>query len=194
MNMINKNRVQNYINLIERCYVGFSPMIACLFEAGIPEYEIVNEISAVVYSFCTVAFYNIFKENMPADSEGQSEHIKGITNMILEYYKTINNYCHEEIVYSDKLSECAGIIHAIEEGTANQRQINQAFASTYNFVDFYDTDADRFRNADDLRKEVRGDYPELVEKIRTENPDVDEAYIPFIIADVLKEAYEREVN
>lgn len=35
-----------------------------------------------------------------------------------------------------------------------------------------------------------GDYYELVKQVRTENPDVDELYIPFMVADILKESYE----
>ncbi|MGN0630996.1 MAG: hypothetical protein ACI4JN_06675 [Ruminococcus sp.] len=163
-------------------------MVSQLYAEGAQENDIAEYVKFNAANFCSSI---TLMDNMPADSDGQVEYI---TDMILGYIKYINNYCHEEIRYSDKLAECAGIIHAIEEGTANQRQINQAFNSAYNFVDADDTGIDRVRNTDDFRKNIGGNYHELVEQVKTENPDVDEAYIPFMVADVLKEAYEREVN
>lgn len=45
---------------------------------------------------------------------------------------------------------------------------------------------------ENLRNGGKGFYHEIVKQVRTENPDMDEAYIPFMVADILKEAYERE--
>ena len=92
------------------------------------------------------------------------------------------------------MAECAGTIHEIEAGTVNQYRLNRAFRGSYDFIDAGDKGKDRFMYTENLRNSAKGGYNELVEKVRTENPDVDEAFIPFMVADILKEAYEREEN
>lgn len=79
-----------------------------------------------------------------------------------------------------------------EEGTANQRQIDKAFYSSYDFVDANDIGKSGAVNADKFRNNCCGEYSELLEKIKTNNPDMDNASIPFMAADILREVYEEE--
>lgn len=87
------------------------------------------------------------------------------------------------------ISSYAQTAHDIEYGTVNQRNLN----------DFYNEDHEYYR--DELR--ILGFWEDaemlgfsqleiLKEFIRSEYPDMEEAYLPFAIADLLKEAYEAD--
>lgn len=192
MNIICFENTPQYIQLIERYYPGFRAM----FEMSIARYatanQMLNDIIQIVGYICDDSSENIFNANMPNDEVGKYLHISIIAHEIFDYLMAILHYSHSKIDYSNKVAECAGTIHDIEEGTVNQYRLNRAFYDSYDFVDIEDKGKDRFMYTEKLRNGEKGFYHEIVKQVRTENPDVDEAFIPFMVADVLKEAYEIE--
>ena len=95
-------------------------------------------------------------------------------------------FCEED---QSLIKRCADTVHSIENGTANRSQIEEYINDSYTFVDI---DEDRVISAPSLREGVRGDYYDIIKKLKLLNPDVDEDYIPFMVADVLKNVYESE--
>lgn len=194
MNIVCFENTPQYIQLIERYYSGFTVM----FEKSIANYatakQMLDDTIQIVGYICNDTSENIFNANMPNDDNGRYLHIFLIAHEIFDYFMDTLHYSHFRTNYSNKVAECAGTIHEIEEGTVNQYRLNRAFCDSYDFVDIENKGKDRFLHTEKLRNSGRGGYREIVEQVRSENPDVDEAFIPFMVADVLKEAYEREEN
>ena len=114
MNINNCNKVKQYIHWLDRVDAGFSAKIAKSFEMGVSDFDIQYDIAQCVEYICNAPFDNIMKENMPDDKVGKKLHINGIAKQIFKYVKSKLNYGRAKIDSSNTLSECAGIIHAIE--------------------------------------------------------------------------------
>jgi len=88
------------------------------------------------------------------------------------------------------IKECAEAIHSIENGTANQRTINEMFNPSDFFTDLEDGWEENLTGIEDARYEVlKGNYRGLVGTVKHYFPETDKAYLPFLIADLMREAY-----
>ncbi|MGN0630993.1 MAG: hypothetical protein ACI4JN_06660 [Ruminococcus sp.] len=192
MNINNCNKIKQYIHLLDRVDAGFSAKVAKSFEMGVSDFDIQYDIAQCVEYICNAPFDNIMKENMLDDNVGKKLHINGITKQIFKYVKSTLNYGRAKIDSSNILSECAGIIHAIEEGTASQRQVNKAFYNVFVDVDSEKKGNERNVPSEIFRNQSQGVYYDTIEKIKSVNSEYHEAYIPFIVADILKETYEKQ--
>lgn len=97
------------------------------------------------------------------------------------------------------IKKCAELIHSIEDGTVNQRNINALFGTSYFFTAPEDDWEENVRGVKAARAEnhMKGNYNALVRIISEKFPEMNQAYLPFMIGDVLREAYEKyngEVN
>lgn len=94
------------------------------------------------------------------------------------------------------IKSCAEVIHSVETGTANQRNINALFDTSYFFTDPEDDWEDNIRDVQYARNEnnQRGNYTELVNIISEKFPEMNKAYLPFMVSDVLREAYTKYNN
>lgn len=88
------------------------------------------------------------------------------------------------------------MIHSVETGTANQRNINALFDTSYFFATPEDDWEDNIRDVQYARNEnnKRGNYTELVSIISEKFPEMNKAYLPFMVSDVLREAYTKYNN
>ncbi len=88
------------------------------------------------------------------------------------------------------IKDCAEAIHSIENGTANQRTINEMFNPSDFFTDPEDGWEENLTGIEDARYEVlKVKYRGLVGTVKHYFPEADKAYLPFLIADALREAY-----
>lgn len=94
------------------------------------------------------------------------------------------------------IKSCAEVIHSVENGTANQRNINKLFDTSYFFTDPEDDWEDNIRDVQYARNEnnQRGNYTELVNIISEKFPEMNKAYLPFMVSDVLREVYTKYNN
>ncbi len=89
------------------------------------------------------------------------------------------------------LINCAKTIYAIEQGTVNQKELNNVFDGRYTFSE---------PDCSDIEGKIVGakynmgiayrDYKRMLLMVKEKFPEVDEAYVPFLISDILKETYE----
>ncbi len=95
--------------------------------------------------------------------------------------------------YIKYIKECAEAIHSIENGTANQRTINEMFYPS-DFFTFLEGELENSgisleENLIDIEaarhKALKGYYRALVGTVQYTFPEADKAYLPFLIADVL---------
>ncbi len=88
------------------------------------------------------------------------------------------------------LKGCAEAIHSIENGTASQKTVNEMFYPSDFFTDPDDGWEENLISIEDARYEaLKGNYRALVGTVRYAFPEADKAYLPFLIADVLREIY-----
>lgn len=88
------------------------------------------------------------------------------------------------------IKECAEAVHSIENGTANQRTVNEMFNPSDFFTDPEDGWEENMIGIEDARhKALKGNYRALVGTVKYYFPEADKAYLPFLIADVMREAY-----
>lgn len=92
MNIIDCNKVKQYIHLLDRVDAGFSAKVAKSFEMGVSDFDIQYDIAQCVEYICNAPFDNIMKENMPVDKVGKIIHINRITKEIFKYVKSTLNY------------------------------------------------------------------------------------------------------
>ena len=91
------------------------------------------------------------------------------------------------------IRSCAESVHSIEDGTINQRNINALFGTLYFFTVPEDDWEENIRGVKEVKAEnnKRGNYNKLVNIISEKFPEMNKAYLPFMIGDVLREAYEK---
>ena len=92
MNIIDCDKVKQYIALLNRLDTEFSVKVAKLFEMGVSDFDIQYDIAQCVEYICNAPFDNIMKENMPDDKLGKIIHINRITKEIFKYVKSTLNY------------------------------------------------------------------------------------------------------
>ena len=94
------------------------------------------------------------------------------------------------------IKNCAEIVHSIEVGTVNQKNINALFETSYFFTTPECDWEENLRDVNYAKAEMnaRGNYIELVSIISEKFPEMDKSYLPFMIGDVLREAYNNEVK
>lgn len=85
---------------------------------------------------------------------------------------------------------CAEAVHSIENGTANQVTVNSLLRTSYFFTVPEDGWEKNIMGVDEAKKEnSKGNYNELIEIVSYKFPEVNKAYLPFLIADILREVY-----
>lgn len=91
------------------------------------------------------------------------------------------------------IKSCAESVHSIEAGTANQRNIDALFGTPYFFTTPEDDWEENIRGVEYARAEnsKSGNYNAMVGIISEQFPEINRAYLPFMIGDVLREAYEK---
>lgn len=98
--------------------------------------------------------------------------------------------------YIALIKRCADEIYAVENGTANQRTVNELFNPSGFFC--YDNSLNfpefswecTMNSAEDMRIAIlEGDYTNLIYYLKCHYPDTDEAYLPFLVADLLRKFY-----
>ena len=91
------------------------------------------------------------------------------------------------------IKSCAETVYSIENGTVNQRDINALFGTSYFFTVPEDDWEENMRGVKDVKakENMGGNYNELVGIISEEFPEMNRAYLPFMVGDVLREAYEK---
>ena len=98
--------------------------------------------------------------------------------------------------YIALIKRCADEIYSVENGSANQRTVDALF----NPSDFFHYDASdifpefgwkcTMNSAEDMLIEIlKGNYMDLIYYLKCHFPDVDEAYLPFLVADLLRKFY-----
>lgn len=90
---------------------------------------------------------------------------------------------------------CADMTRSVENGTANQRNINVLFCTNYFSSDPEDEWEEHLKSAEFVRNEnSEGNYYKLAEMFSDKFPEMNKAYLPFMIGDILREAYEVKEN
>lgn len=93
------------------------------------------------------------------------------------------------------IKSCAETIRSVENGTANQRNINVLFCTTCFYkAPEYEWEDD-MKSAEFARNEnSKGNYYKLAEMVSDKFPEMNKAYLPFVIGDILREVYEVKEN
>ncbi|MCM1222941.1 MAG: hypothetical protein NC548_51665 [Lachnospiraceae bacterium] len=93
------------------------------------------------------------------------------------------------------IKSCAEMIRSVENGTANQRNINVLFGTIYFSNDPDDEWEVNMKSAEFVRNEnSEGNYYKLAEMVSDKFPEMNKAYLPFMIGDILREVYEVKEN
>ena len=94
------------------------------------------------------------------------------------------------------IKNCAEAIHSIENGTANQKNAEYLFCNSYFFTEPTYEHEHRIgiKDIKENKENVNNNYSKLVSLISEQYPEVHKSYLPFMVGDVLREAYETNNN
>ena len=100
----------------------------------------------------------------------------------------LERFNEEQIIL---IRKCCDAVRSIENGTANQKNVNYLFDTSYFFTTFEDDPQENMIDVSYARNEIneRSNYSKLIDIVSENFPDVNKAYIPFMVGDVLREAY-----
>lgn len=90
------------------------------------------------------------------------------------------------------ITNCAETVHSIETYRVNQKEVNSMFGLQYFFTDPDDFD-ENIKGVKEIQEEYNkmSNYHKMTAMISEKFPDMNKAYLPFIIGDLMKEAYEK---
>lgn len=108
----------------------------------------------------------------------------------------------EEIIMLERFNEqeielitnCAETVHSIENYRVNQRDINSMFGLQYLYTDPDDDYDKNIKGVKEIQEEYDkvSNYHKMTAMISEKFPDMNKAYLPFIVGDLMKEAYEKK--
>lgn len=90
------------------------------------------------------------------------------------------------------ITNCAETVHSIETYRVNQREVNSMFGLQYFFND---PDDENIKGVKDVQEEYNrmSNYHKMTAMISEKFPEANKAYVPFIMGDLMKEAYEKRI-
>lgn len=92
------------------------------------------------------------------------------------------------------ITSCAEAVYAVETHQINQKGINSLFGMQYFFTDPYDDWDYNSRGVEDAREELSkaSSYHNMLAMISEKFPEMNKAYLPFVVGDLMIEAYEKK--